>query len=218
MSELRIVLADDHEVVRTGLRALVDASPGMQVVGEARDGEEACRLARELRPDVLVMDVTMPVLDGAAATERVRRDQPEVRVLALTMHDDRGHMARLLEAGASGYVLKRAAADELVRAIRTVAGGGTWVDPVLAGSVLRGTARRAAGAAPGGPGDALSDREEEVLRQIAWGHSNKEIAGRLGISTKTVETYRARIADKLGLRSRPEMVRFALQKGWLSEE
>ncbi|HEX2078501.1 MAG TPA: response regulator transcription factor [Longimicrobium sp.] len=216
MSQLRIVLADDHEVVRTGLRALVDASPGMRVVGEAADGDEACRLARELAPQVLVMDVTMPVLDGAAATERVRRECPDVRVLALTMHDDRGHLARLLEAGASGYVLKRAAADELVRAIRTVAGGGTWVDPELAGSVLRGTVRRAAGAA-GASGDSLSEREEEVLRQIAWGHSNKEIAGRLGISTKTVETYRARIADKLGLRSRTEMVRFALQKGWLSE-
>lgn len=216
MSELRIVLADDHEVVRTGLRALVDASPGMRVVGEARDGDEACRLARELRPDVLVMDVSMPVLDGAAATERVRRDSPGVRVLALTMHDDRGHLSRLLEAGAGGYVLKRAAADELVRAIRAVAGGGTWVDPELGGSVLRGTARRAAGTAGDGA-DALSDREEEVLRQIAWGHSNKEIAGRLGISTKTVETYRARIADKLGLRTRAEMVRFALQKGWLSD-
>jgi DNA-binding NarL/FixJ family response regulator len=213
---LRVVLADDHEVVRTGLRALVDASPGMRVVGEARDGDEACRLARELGPDVLVMDVSMPVLDGAAATERVRRESPAVRVLALTMHDDRGHMARLLEAGASGYVLKRAAADELVRAIRTVAGGGTYVDPVLAGSVLRGSARRAVEAAAA-PEQALSEREEEVLRRIAWGHSNKEIAAQLGISTKTVETYRARIADKLGLRSRTEMVRFALQKGWLSE-
>jgi DNA-binding NarL/FixJ family response regulator len=214
MTELRIVLADDHEVVRAGLRALVDGTPGMRVVGEARDGGEACRVAGELRPDVLVMDVSMPVLDGAEATERVRRDHPEVRVLALTMHEDRGHLTRLLQAGASGYVLKRAAAAELVRAIEAVAAGGTYVDPLLAGSVLPGAARTRAGTAPP---EALSDREEEVLRRIAWGASNKEIAGQLGISTKTVETYKARISDKLGLRSRTEMVRYAVQQGWLAE-
>jgi DNA-binding NarL/FixJ family response regulator len=214
MSTLRVVLADDHEVVRAGLRALVDGTPGMRVVGEACDGAEACRVASALRPDVLVMDVSMPVLDGAEATERVRRDLPGVRVLALTMHEDRGHLTRLLQAGASGYVLKRAAAAELVRAIETVAAGGTYVDPLLAGSVLTGAARTRAGtAAP----EALSDREEEVLRRIAWGASNKEIAGQLGISTKTVETYKARITDKLGLRSRTEMVRYAVQQGWLAE-
>jgi DNA-binding NarL/FixJ family response regulator len=214
MSQLRIVLADDHEVVRAGLRALVDGTPGMRVVGEARDGGEACRVAGELHPDVLVMDVSMPVLDGAEATERVRRDHPDVRVLALTMHEDRGHLTRLLQAGASGYVLKRAAAAELVRAIEAVAAGGTYVDPLLAGSVLSGAARTRAGTAPA---EALSDREEEVLRRIAWGASNKEIATQLGISTKTVETYKARIADKLGLRSRTEMVRYAVQQGWLTE-
>lgn len=214
MSVLRIVLADDHEVVRAGLRALVDGTPGMRVVGEARDGAEACRVAGELRPDVLVMDVSMPVLDGAEATERMRRDHPEVRVLALTMHEDRGHLTRLLQAGASGYVLKRAAAAELVRAIEAVAAGGTYVDPLLAGSVLTGAARTHAG---GAPAEALSDREEEVLRRIAWGASNKEIATQLGISTKTVETYKARIGDKLGLRSRTEMVRYAVQQGWLTE-
>ena len=192
MSQLRIVLADDHEVVRSGLRALVDGTTGMGVVGEASDGAEAVRRARELHPDVLVMDVSMPVLDGAEATERIRRECPGVRVLALTMHEDRGHLTRLLRAGASGYLAKRAAADELVRAIQVVAGGGTYVDP-------------------------LSDREEEVLREIAWGRSNKEIGERLGISTKTVETYKARIADKLGLRSRTDIVRFAVQQGWLSD-
>ncbi len=214
MSPLRIVLADDHEVVRAGLRALVDGTPGMRVVGEARDGGEACRVAGELLPDVLVMDVSMPVLDGAEATERVRREAPGVRVLALTMHEDRGHLARLLQAGASGYVLKRAAAAELVRAIEAVAAGGTYVDPLLAGSVLTGAARTRAGTAPR---EALSEREEEVLRRIAWGASNKEIATELGISTKTVETYKARITDKLGLRSRTEMVRYAVQQGWLTE-
>jgi DNA-binding NarL/FixJ family response regulator len=186
----------------------------MRVVGEARDGAEAVARARELSPDVLVMDVSMPVLDGAAATERVVRECPGVRVLALTMHEDRAHLTRLLQAGAAGYVLKRAAADELVRAIRAVADGGTYVDPVLAGTLLRGGAR---GSGPRSAPEALSEREEEVLRRIAWGESNKEIARELGISVKTVETYKARVSEKLGLRSRTEIVRYALQQGWLSE-
>jgi DNA-binding NarL/FixJ family response regulator len=215
MSDLRIVLADDHEVVRAGLKALVDACAGMTVVGEAANGTDAIARAIELKPDVLVMDLSMPVMDGAAATERIRSECPDVKVIALTAHEDRAHLTRLLQAGAAGYVLKRGAADELVRAIRTVAGGATYVDPILAGSLLR-SARpfqtdAAAAAAP------LSDREEEVLRRIAWGESNKEIAGRLEISTKTVETYKARIADKLGLRSRTEMVRYAVRRGWLSD-
>lgn len=216
METLRVVLADDHEMVRAGLRALVDGTAGMEVVGEARDGDEACRRACELLPHVVVMDVSMPGLDGAAATERVRRECPAVRVLVLTMHEDRGHLTRLLQAGAAGYVLKRGAAEELVRAIRTVAAGGTYVDPVLAGSVLRGVAR-ARGTGPADGGEALSEREEEVLRRIAWGGSNKEIAGALGISVKTVETYKARISDKLGLHSRTEMVRYAVRRGWLAE-
>jgi two-component system response regulator NreC len=215
VSELRVVLADDHEMVRAGLRALVDSSPGMRVVGEASDGAQAVARARELAPDVVVMDISMPGMDGAEATETLARECPAVRVIALTAHDDRAHVTRLLQAGAVGYVLKRAAAEELVRAIRTVGSGGTYVDPVLAGAMLR---RSAQPFRPAAAGDAepLSDREEEVLRRTAWGESNKEIAGSLGISTRTVETYKARIADKLGLRSRTEMVRYALQRGWLS--
>lgn len=215
MSALRVVLADDHEVVRTGLRALVDSAPGMRVVGEAGDGREAVARARELGPDVVVMDVSMPGMDGAEATERIARELPAVRVIALTAHDDRAHLTRLLQAGAAGYVLKRAAADELVRAIRTVGAGGTYVDPVLAGTVLRATALPFAGQPRSH--DALSDREEEVLRRVAWGASNKEIAATLGISTKTVETYKARVTEKLGLRGRTEMVRYAVQRGWLAD-
>jgi DNA-binding NarL/FixJ family response regulator len=214
MTRLTILLADDHEVVRAGLRALLDATPGLEVVAEARDGVEAHRLACELRPDVVVMDVAMPHMDGVEATERMRVDCPDVRVLALTMHEDRGHLTRLMQSGASGYVLKRAAAEELVRAVRVVAAGGTYVDPVLAGSLLRTPARprTAARLAP----QPLSEREEEVLRRIAWGQSNKEIAADLGISTKTVETYKARVSEKLGLRGRTDMVRYAVQQGWLS--
>ncbi|HET7234312.1 MAG TPA: response regulator transcription factor [Longimicrobium sp.] len=214
MKTLRIVLADDHEVVRSGLRALVDGTTGMEVVGEARDGAEACRKAVELRPDVVVMDVSMPRVDGALATERIRRECPGVKVLALTMHEDRGHLTRLLQAGASGYLPKRAAADELVRAIQVVAGGGTYVDPQLAGTLLAGAAEPPRG--PAG-GQRLSEREEDVLRRIAWGASNKEIAGELGISVKTVETYKARIADKLGLRTRTDIVRHAVRQGWMGE-
>lgn len=216
MKRLRVVLADDHEVVRKGLRALVDECAGMEVIAEARDGAEALALARKLKPDVLVMDLSMPTMDGATATEQIRRECPEVRVIALTAHDDRAHLTRLLRAGASGYVLKRSAADELVRAIHTVADGATYVDPVLAGALLR---RAATTPTPDVATltDPLSEREEEVLRRIAWGESNKHIAGELGISIKTVETYKARVAEKLGLRSRGEIVRYAARRGWLAE-
>jgi two-component system, NarL family, response regulator NreC len=216
MSTLRVVLADDHEVLRRGMRSLVEATPGLEVVGEARTGSEAILRARELKPDVLVMDVSMPEMDGATATERLTRECPEVRVLALTAHEDGAYLARLLQAGAAGYVLKRAAAEELVRAIRTVAGGNPYVDPLLAGRLLGGR-RRTLPADVASITEVLSDREEEVLRRTAWGESNKEIARHLGVSTKTVETYKARIADKLGLRSRTEMVRYALRRGWLTE-
>ncbi len=217
MSDIRVVLADDHELVRAGLRALVDGCAGMQVVGEASNGAEALARARNLQPDILVMDLSMPEVDGATATERIRRECPQVRVIALTAHDDRAHLTRLLQAGAAGYVLKRGAADELVRAIRSVAAGATYVDPTLAGSLLR-TVAHPFGADGRAATDPLSDREEEVLRRIAWGESNKEIARSLGISTKTVETYKARIHDKLGLRSRTDMVRYAVRLGWLTDD
>lgn len=216
MTGIRVVLTDDHELVRTGLRALIDSSPDLEVVGEADNGHDAIARVQELQPDVVVMDLSMPGLDGASATERIVRECPNVRVIALTAHEDRAHLTRLLQAGASGYLLKRGAADEMVRAIRTVASGGTYVDPVLAGTLLRRSVQPFR-APPETPSEPLSEREEAVLRRVAWGESNKEIAASLGISTKTVETYRARIADKLGLRSRTDIVRFALQKGWLAE-
>jgi two-component system, NarL family, response regulator NreC len=172
--------------------------------------------ARELRPDVIVMDVSMPVMDGVVATERVTAECPGVRVLVLTAHEDRAHLKRLLKAGAAGYVLKRAAAAELVRAIRTVAAGNVYVDPLLAGAILRDSARD--GGTPAADAELLSDREEEVLRRLAWGETNREVATLLGVSTKTVETYKSRITAKLGLRSRTDMVRFAIRQGWLVDE
>src|SRR4051812_8654218 len=214
-AKLRVLLADDHNVVRAGLRALIDAQPDMEVVGEAADGAAACRQGMDLGPDVVVMDVSMPALGGAPATARIKRDRPEVRVLALTVHEDRSYLQQLLQAGASGYLLKRAAADELIHAIRAVARGGTYLDPGLTGKVLGGLVGR--DLQPGSPaGAAPSDREEEVLRLIARGHTNREIAARLDVSVKTVETHKARAMEKLGLDSRAAIVAYAIQAGWMS--
>jgi DNA-binding NarL/FixJ family response regulator len=210
---LRVVLVDDHPIVREGLRQLVNSETDMVVVGEASDGEEACRVAGELQPDVLVMDLSMPVVDGAQATERLRRDYPNVRVLALTVREERLYVAQLFRAGASGFVLKRAAAAELVRAVRVVAGGGTYVDPSIASAAVDQYLDDAQDL----PHDrrSLSEREQAVLERVAVGFSNKEIAAALGLSVKTVETYKARAAEKLGLKTRVDIIRHAFREGWL---
>jgi DNA-binding NarL/FixJ family response regulator len=210
-AKLRILLADDHNVVRAGLKSLIDAQADMEVVAEAADGEAACRLAIELSPDVAVLDVSMPLLGGALATGRIARERPGTKVVALTVHEDRGYLQQLLQAGAAGYVLKRAAADDLIHAIRTVARGGTFLDPSLAGQVAAGLTGRQA------QGGELSDREEEVLRLIARGFTNREIAARLDVSVKTIETHKARGMEKLGLESRAGIVAHAIRRGWLAE-
>ena len=210
---VRVVIADDHAVVREGLRALVDAQPGLRVIGDASDGQEAWLRACELKPDVLLLDVSMPGVGGTDAAERIARDCPDVRVLVLTMHEERGYVTRLLRAGAAGYLLKRTASAELVRAIRTVASGGTYVDPSLAAALIAEPAQRSvSGAATA----ELTGRESEVLRLTARGHSNKEIAAALEISVKTVETHKANGMAKLGVTNRAALVRFALDVGWLS--
>ena len=216
MGKLRVFLADDHPIVRGGLKGLIDAQPDMEVVGEAADGTAAVRDAPALRPDVAVMDVSMPGLGGAEATERLRRECPAVRVLALTAHEDRGYLQLLLKAGASGYVLKRAAADDLVRAIRAVAAGETYIDPAVAGQLVSTATRQAAAGAPQVGAD-LSDREDEVLRLIVQGHPIKAIAARLEVAVRTVETYKARGMEKLGLKTRADLVRYAVQRGWLKD-
>jgi DNA-binding NarL/FixJ family response regulator len=215
MNELRIFVVDDHAIVRGGLKALINVQPGMAVVGEAADGLTACELIPPLRPDVVLMDVTMPGLTGSQATERVRRECPLVKVLALTVHEDKGYIRQLLAAGAVGYVLKRGAPEALVEAIKVVAAGGVYLDPTMAGKVVRGFVRPAEEA--GAKGGALSDRELEVARLTAAGYSNKEIAARLELSVKTVETYRARGMEKLELKSRADLVRYAVQQGWLQD-
>ncbi len=217
MSKLRIVVADDHQIVREGLKTLINAQPDMEVVGEAEDGRAAWVLAKRLQPDVVLMDVSMPEMNGAEATARLLKDCPQVKVLALTVYEDKGYLQQLLKAGAAGYVLKRAVMEELVRAVRTVAGGGSYVDPTLAGRVVSSYIRQDTG---GGkqPVAELSEREEQVLRLAAWGYSNKEIAAKLQISVKTVETYKVRLMEKLDLRSRADIVRYALHQGWLQED
>ncbi|WP_435017496.1 response regulator [Tundrisphaera sp. TA3] len=213
--KLRIVLADDHHIVRAGLRSLIEAHPGLEVVGEAADGESACRLAARLEPDMAVLDISMPVLGGPEATRRIKLRSPGIKVLILTVHEDRSYLQQALQAGASGYLLKRAAADDLIHAIHAVARGGTYLDPNLAGKILGGNAGRLP--RPGeDPAPALSDREEEVLRLISRGLSNKEIAARLDLSIKTVETHRARGMEKLGIAGRAGIVAHAIRSGWLA--
>lgn len=216
----RVLLADDHTVLREGLAMLVGAQPDMEVVAQARSGREAVAMTQQLLPDVAVLDVSMPDVGGAEAAEQIQARCPGVRVLALTRHSDQGYLRRMLRAGASGYVVKRAAGDALIGAIRTVAAGGTYVDPSLAGALVARMVRQpGAAAAPGRASrPALSEREEQVLRLIAWGKSNKEVATQLGISVKTVEFYKASALEKLQLRTRTDILRHALAEAWLSEE
>ena len=209
MQKTRVLLVDDHAVVRAGIRAVIAAEPDMEVVGEAADGPTALALVAELDPDVVVADVSMPGMSGVELTTRLRAASPERKVVVLTVHEDMGYLRAVLEAGAAGYVPKRAAADDLVRALRTVAAGGAYVDPILG----------AAAAAPSTGSTAtaeLSEREAEVVRMIARGFSNKEIAAKLALSVKTVETYKARSLEKLGVRSRVGLVQYAAERGWLA--
>jgi len=216
MNKLRILLADDHVILRDGLKSLIDAQPDMEVVGEAENGRVALQKCKALQPDILVMDVSMPDLNGVKATERLRETDSKVKVLILTVHDDVGHLRQLLQAGASGYVLKKAATYELINAIRVVANGGTYLDSSLAGKVVGGHGGKSPlkGATQG---KELSERETEVLRYIAFGYGNKEIADKLKLSIKTVETYKTRLMEKLDLHSRSEIVRYALRQGWLDD-
>jgi DNA-binding NarL/FixJ family response regulator len=216
VKKLRIFLADDHALIRDGLKALVNVQADMEVVGEADNGRDAWQKAKELLPDVVVMDVSMPELNGVQATEKLKKDCPDVKVLALTAYKDKGYMDQLLKVGASGFVLKLSAAQELIQAIRRVAAGDIYLDREMADKVtdsyvrkqfLKGVMRQ----------KDLSDREEEVLRLIATGYSNKEIAAKLNISVKTVESHKSNLMEKLEFRSRTEIVRYAVRKGWLQD-
>ena len=211
---IRILLADDHAVLRAGLRALLAAQADLEVVGEASEGGEAIRLCQTLRPDVVVMDIGMPGVGGIDATARIKRDLPGTKVLILSMHDDRGYLRQVLRVGASGYVLKKAADTELLAAIRAAARGEVFLDRTLAKALVDEVMEPQAA---GGEPPALSEREREVLRLLAHGHTNQQVADRLCIGVKSVETYKARLMEKLGLKGRAELVRHALQHGLLKE-
>ncbi|HEV2827925.1 MAG TPA: response regulator transcription factor [Pyrinomonadaceae bacterium] len=216
MTKLRIFLADDHAVLRDGLKALVNAQPDMEVVGEADNGRTASSKIGELSPDIVVMDVSMPELNGVRATEILKRECPQVKVLALTAYKDKAYLDQLLKVGALGYVLKMSAAKELIEALRVVASGNVYIDQEMTERIaegyvrdqfLRGEVRQR----------ELTSREEQILRLIAQGYANKEIAKQLDISVKTVESHKTNVMEKLELKSRTEIVRYAVRQGWLQE-
>ena len=228
--DITLMLVDDHDVVRTGLRSFLETQPGMRVVAEARNGKEALQQAAQWHPQIVLMDITMPGMDGLEATRRLKALSPECLVLALTVHEDKQYFMEMLAAGASGYLTKQAAADELVSAIRAVAGGNVYLQPALARWLLEDYQRlaRQVGIQPRLPNgeldesvvglDALSARERQVLELVAQGLSNHDIGERLNLSHKTIARHRERIMAKLKMHSRTELVKFALRTGLIALE
>jgi two-component system response regulator NreC len=219
MVKIRVLIVDDHAIVRAGLRMLINHQPDMDVVGEAGDGHEALCQAREANPDVLTLDLTMPGGGGLKILERLRQTCPQTRVLVLTMHEEPSYLRAVLAAGGSGYVAKSAVDGELLAAIRSVAQGRTFVTINLSDSETHqvlGDRATCTASAPRAPVQLLSPREQEALKLLAQGYTNQEVGTRLCLSVKTIETYRARIVDKLGLRSRADLTRYALEMGLLN--
>jgi two-component system response regulator NreC len=213
------MIADDHAILRAGLRMLVNAQADMEVVSEAPDGEKAVQTARETKPDVALLDLTMPRVGGMKALQQMARECGEVRVLVLTMHDDPAYLRSALAAGASGYLLKRAVDAELIAAIRAVHRGGVFVDPRLANVLVQDVlAKKSRKAGSAEPANILSHRELQVLTLVARGYTSAEIAKQIFVGVKTIETYRSRLAEKLGLRTRSDVIRFAVQMGLLTPE
>lgn len=217
---VRILIADDHAILRSGLRMLINTQGDMEVVGEAVDGEDAIRRVGELDPDIVLLDLTMPGMGGIRALEVIREKFPRTRVLVLTMHDEYAYVRSVLAAGGAGFVVKRAADAELLSAIRTVSQGRSYIDVSLASTgSLEEIVNPKAGDRDGGWRDVrLSQREREVLTSVAHGYTNQQIADSLGLSVKTVETYRARVAEKVGLKNRADLVRYALDAGLLAPD
>ena len=208
MKRIRILLADDHAVVRQGFRMILSAHSDLEIVGEAGNGREAVELAANLRPDVVVMDVAMPELNGIEATRRLTADNPHIRVVALSMHKDSVYVREILRAGARGYLLKDSVADDLVAAVRAVSAGEGYLSPAISNAVLDDYRKHVTN-----PIDLLSSREREVLQMLAEGKTNKEIAVTLNLSVYTVDAHRGRIMEKLNVQSINELVRFAVRNG-----
>lgn len=214
-NNIRILIAEDHQTVREGIKLLVNTQPDMEIVGEADDGHLAIELAGDLAPDVIVMDISMPGLNGLKATKLLRSKSPDIRILTLTRHTDDGYLRQLIAAGANGYVLKQSAPTELLKAIRVVAGGDSFIDPSLTERLMDSFSGRADTVREGVHGE-LSRREEEVIKLMALGYSNKEVAARLDLSVKTVESHRSNAMRKLGMSSRIDIVQYAIVQGWLT--
>jgi len=216
--KLRILIAEDHQTVREGIKLLVNAQSDMEVIGEASDGEEVIALVGDLTPDVVLMDVSMPRMNGLQATKRLRALHPTgLRILTLTRHTDDGYLRQLIAAGSNGYVLKQSAPTELINAIRAVGSGKSFLDPSLTQKVLGGYAGTRE-PLRGEKGGEPSAREEEVLRLIAFGYSNKDIARQLDLSVKTVEAHKANAMRKLGISSRIDIVKYAILQNWLQDD
>jgi len=217
--KIRVMIVDDHAILRAGLRMLINAQADMEVVSEAPDGEKAIEEVREAKPDVTLLDLTMPRVGGMKALQEIAHKSRETRVLVLTMHDDPAYLRSALAAGASGYLLKRAVDSELIAAIRALHRGGIFVDPRLASVLVQDVlAKKRTKNSPQEPIKILSDRELQVLQLVARGYSSTQIAKQIAVGVKTVETYRARFAEKLGLRTRSDVIRFAVQMGLLTPE
>jgi DNA-binding NarL/FixJ family response regulator len=213
MDPIRLLLVDDQDIVRAGLRSLLEAHEELEVVDEAGGGEEAVALATQLRPDVVLMDITMPDMDGAEATRRIKDTSPEVNVLALTIHEDEAYFFEMLNAGASGYIPKRASPADLLAAIHVAAAGEVYLHPIVAGALVQDYLRRVNAGTERESYDGLTPRQREVLTLIAEGLSNQDIGSRLGISVRTVERHRENIMDRLNLHNRTDLVKYALRKG-----
>ncbi len=215
---MRLLLVDDHAIVRAGLRMLLEAHPDMEIIGECENGQDAIRRALELKPDVILMDVGLPDIPGYDATRAIKKELPGVIILALTMHESDEYFFEMLNAGASGYVPKKAAPTELVNAIRVVHDGGVYLYPSLAKTLVKDYLTRAEQDDDSSAFDGLTERERQVLTLIADGLSNQQVADKLVISVKTVERHRANILAKLGLHSRTELVKYAIRKGLIQVE
>ena len=213
----RIVLADDHPIVLAGLRNLIEPETDLEIVGEASNGLAALKVIRERQPDIAVIDLSMPELNGILLSRRLAVEMPSVRVLALTLHEDRAFLKQAIDAGVRGYVLKRSAAESLVHAIRAVLACGLYVDPAIANSLFDVNPKRVSQHRSNAITLELTDRETKVLKCVALGFSNKEIANQLNVGVKSIETYKARGLQKLGFKSRVQLVRYASTQGWLAE-
>ena len=216
-AKTRITLSDDHPIMLAGLRNLIEAEPDFELVGEATNGAAALKLIREQRPDVAILDISMPEMNGIMVARKLAEELPQVKLMVLTLHEDRAYLRQALDVGVRGYVLKRSAAENLVQAIRAVVVGGLYVDPAIVDRVFEKNISRGGRATAVGAMPQLTDREGEVLKLTALGFTNKEAARRLDLGVKSVETYRARGLEKLGLKTRADLVRYASAQGWLSD-